>query len=175
VSAFEAEWKREVAQRASGSLTAGLEAEIGRQAARVDRLAAAVADAPDIAPLLAQFREANAKLAELRSRRAKVAPTEAATTKLPSLKQIRAYLDDLASTLEAEPIAARDVLAASFSSIRLVPTAAAYRLELSMAEVCSKPNRGGPLFGLPRTTLRALVSTTRGPVTVRVLAPRRAA
>ena len=34
---------------------------------------------------------------------------------------------------------------------------------------------GGPLFGLPRTTFRALVSSSRGSVTVRVLRPKRAA
>ena len=122
VSAFEAEWKHEMAQRASVSPTDGLDANIGRQATRVDRLSAAVDDAPDIAPLLAQLRDANAKLGELRSRRAKATPAKATTPKRPSAEQIGAYFDDLASTLEAEPAAARDVLAASFSTIRLVPT-----------------------------------------------------
>jgi hypothetical protein len=48
ISAFEAEWKRELTRRAVASPTADLDAEIARQATRVDRLAAAVADAPDI-------------------------------------------------------------------------------------------------------------------------------
>jgi hypothetical protein len=34
---------------------------------------------------------------------------------------------------------------------------------------------GGPLFGLPQTTFRALVSSSRGSATVRVLRPKRAA
>ncbi|HTP50066.1 MAG TPA: hypothetical protein VMK42_05160, partial [Anaeromyxobacteraceae bacterium] len=59
---------------------------------------------------------------------------------MPSPEQIRGYFDGLVSTLEADPAAARDVLAAAFSSVRLVPTASAYRLELTMAEVCSKAN-----------------------------------
>jgi hypothetical protein len=54
---------------------------------------------------------------------------------MPSARQIRAYFDDLDSTLEAEPTGARDILAAAFSTIRLVPTATACRLELAMAEV----------------------------------------
>ena len=142
LSAFETEWKRELAQRAATSPTADLDAAIARQAARVDRLAAAVADAPDIGPLVAQLREANARLGELRERRAKVAPTRLAP-KMPSPEQIRGYFDGLVSTLETDPAAARDVLAAAFSSVRLVPTASAYRLELTMAEVCSKANCGG--------------------------------
>src|SRR5262249_48337752 len=44
---------------------------------------------------------------------------------LPSPEQIRGYFDGLVSTLEADPAAARDVLAAAFSSARLVPTASA--------------------------------------------------
>ena len=75
----------------------------------------------------------------------------------------------------ADPAGARDVLASNFSTVRLVPAASAYRLELTMAEVCGKPNCGGPLFGLPRTTFRALVPAIRGPVAVRVLRPRLAA
>ena len=140
----------------------------------MDRLAAAVADAPDIGHLLAHLREANARLGELRERRAKVAPTRPAP-KMPSPEQIRGYFDGLVSTLEADPAAARDVLAAAFSSVRLVPTASAYRLELTMAEVRSKANCGGPLFGLPQTTFRSLVSSSRGSATVRVLRPKRAA
>jgi hypothetical protein len=34
---------------------------------------------------------------------------------------------------------------------------------------------GGPLFGLPRITFRALVSSRRGPTGVRVLTPKKAA
>ena len=143
VSAFEAEWKHEMAQRASVSPTDGFDADIARQATRVDRLAAAVGDTTDIAPLLAQLRDANAKLGELRSWRAKATPAKATTPKMPSPVQIRAYFDDLPSTLEAEPAAATDVLAASFSTIRLVPTASAYRLEMAMGEVSSKANCGG--------------------------------
>jgi hypothetical protein len=63
---------------------------------------------------------------------------------MPSEKQIRAYFDDLVSTLEAEPAGARDVLAASFRTIRLVPTATAYRLELTMAEVMRWRKLRGP-------------------------------
>jgi site-specific DNA recombinase len=142
ISVFEVEWKRELAQRAATSPTADLDAAIARQAARVDRLAGAVADAPDIGPLLAHLREANARLGELRERRGRVAPTPPAP-KVPSPEQIRGYFDGLVSTLEADPAAARGVLAAAFSSVRLVPTASAYRLELTMAEVCSKANCGG--------------------------------
>jgi hypothetical protein len=130
------------ARRAATSPTADLDAAIARQAARVDRLAAAVADAPDIGPLVAQLREANARVGELRERRAKVAPTRP-SPKMPSPEQIRGYFDGLVSTLEADPAAARDVLAAAFSSVRLVPTARAYRLELTTAEVCNKSNCGG--------------------------------
>jgi hypothetical protein len=61
---------------------------------------------------------------------------------VPSPEQIRGYFDGLVSTLEADQAATRDVLAAAFSSVRLVPTASAYRLELTMAEVCSKANCG---------------------------------
>ena len=75
-------------------------------------------------------------------RRAKVAPTRPAS-RVPSTEQIRAYFDGLVSTLEADPAEAREVLAAAFSSVRLVPTASAYRLELTMAEFCSKANCGG--------------------------------
>jgi hypothetical protein len=142
VSAFETEWKRELARQAVDSPMADLDAQISRQAARVDRLAAAVGDAPDIAPLVAQLREANAKLGELRGRRNNLGPARTATLKMPSPEQIRAYFDELASTLEAEPAAARDVLAASFSTIRLVPAGNAYRLELTMAEVRGEPNCG---------------------------------
>ena len=143
VSAFEAEWKRALARRSAASPTANLDADITRQTARVDRLAAAVADAPDIRPLVAQLREANARLGELRERRAGLAPTRAAAPTMPGPERIRAYFDDLVSTLESDPAGAREVLASSFSTVRLVPTASAYRLELTMAEVCGKPNCGG--------------------------------
>lgn len=137
----------------------------------MDRLAAAVADAPDIGPLVAQLRDANARLGELRERRAKATPSRTTVPKMPSLDQIR----DLVGTLEADPSAAREMLTASFSTVRLVPTAHAYRVEMTVAEVCAGESCGGTLFGLPQTTFRALVPTRRGPVTVRVLAPRRAA
>ena len=94
----------------------------------MDRLAAAVADAPDIRPLVAQLREANARLAELRERRAKLSPGKAQAPTMPSPERIRAHFDDLVSTLESDPAGARDVLAASFRTVRLVPTARAYRL-----------------------------------------------
>jgi hypothetical protein len=131
---------------------ADLDADIARQTARVERLAAAVADAPDIGPLVAQLREANARLGELRERRAKVAPGRAAAPPVPSPERIRAYFDDLVSTLESDPAGARDVLAASFSTVRPVPTASAYRRELTMAEVCGKPNCGGPIRTTKQTT-----------------------
>jgi hypothetical protein len=115
---------------------------IARQTTRVDRLAAAVADAPDIGPLVSQLREANARLGQLRERRSKLASARAVAPTKPSPERIRGYFDDLVSTLESDPAAARDVLAASFSTVRLVPTASAYRLELTMAEVCGKPNCG---------------------------------
>ena len=143
ISAFETEWKRELARRVVASPTAELDAEIERQSARVDRLAAAVADAPDIGPLLAQLRDANARLGALRERRAKVTPKRNSPPKLPSLERIRCYFDDLVGTLEADPSAAREVLAASFSTVRLVPTAHAYRLEMTVAEVCAGENCGG--------------------------------
>jgi hypothetical protein len=143
IEAFEAEWKSETARRAARAPTADLDAEIARQAARVDRLAAAVADAPDIAPLLAQLRRENATLTQLRARRANLPAAPKTAPTMPSAVQIRAYFDDLVSTLEAEPAGARDILAASFSTIRLVPTATAYRLELTRAEVCASPNCGG--------------------------------
>lgn len=143
VEAFEAEWKSETARRAARAPTADLDAEIARQAARVDRLAAAVADAPDITPLLAQLRRENATLTELHARRANLPAAPKTAPTMPSAKQIRAYFDDLVSTLEAQPAGARDILAASFSTIRLVPTATAYRLELTMAEVCASQNCGG--------------------------------
>ena len=93
--------------------------------------------------LEANLREANARLGELRERRAELAPARAAAPTMPSPERIRAYFDDLVSTLESDPAGARDVLASSFSTVRLVPTASAYRLELTMAEVCGKPNCGG--------------------------------
>jgi hypothetical protein len=141
----------------------------------VDRLAASVADAPDIGPLVAQLRDANTRLGELRERRAMVAPRTVPAPTTPSPERIRAYFDDLVSTLGSDPAGARDVLAASLRTVRLVPTPSAYRLELTMAEVCGKPNCGGPLFGLPQTTFRALVSSSRGSAAVRVLRPKRAA
>ena len=58
-----------------------LDAEIVRQATRVDRLAAAVAEAPEIAPLLAQLRKADA---ELRARRARLPTATKATPTMPS-------------------------------------------------------------------------------------------
>ena len=161
VSAFEAEWKHEMAQRASVSPTDGFDADIARQATRVDRLAAAVGDTPDIAPLLAQLRDANAKLGELRSRRAKATPAKATTPKMPSPVQIRAYFDDLPSTLEAKPAAAMDVLAASFSTIRLVPTASAYRLEMATGEVSSKANCGGAIRATQQTILSFVADIAR--------------
>ena len=115
------------------------------------------------------------RLGELREGRAKLAPARAAAPTMPGLERIRAYFADLVSTLESDPAGARDVLASSFSTLRLVPTATAYRLELTMAEVCGKPNCGGPLVGLPRTTFRALVTSSRGQGRVRVLTPSRAA
>jgi hypothetical protein len=94
-------------QRAAASPTADLDVDIARQTARLDRLAAAVADAPDIGPLVAQLREANARLGELRERRAERAPARAAAPTMPSPERIRAYFDDLVSTLESDPVGAR--------------------------------------------------------------------
>ena len=95
------------------------------------------------ASVVERLREANARLGELRERRAKVAPARAAAPPVPSPERIRSYFDDLVSTLESDPAGARDVLASSFSTIRLVPSRTTYRLELTMAEVCGKPNCGG--------------------------------
>ena len=65
------------------------------------------------------------RLGELRERRAKLAPARAAAPTMPGLERIRAYFADLVSTLESDPAGARDGLASSFSTLRLVPTATA--------------------------------------------------
>jgi len=99
ISAFEAEWKRQLAHRAATSPTADLDTDIVRQVTRVDRLAAAIADAPDICALLAQLREASARLVELRERRTALAPRRTAPPTMPSPERIRRYFDGLVSTL----------------------------------------------------------------------------
>ena len=123
----------------------GVDTVFGLDGSHVIQVFDALADAPDIAPLLAQLRRENATLTELRARRAKLPAAPKTAPGMPSAKQIRAYFDDLVATLKAEPAGARDILAASFSTIRLVPTATAYRLELTMAEVCASQNCGGPI------------------------------
>jgi hypothetical protein len=100
---------------------------------------------------------------------------DAAGVGAPGVERSRAYFEDVVGTLEANPCAAQDLLSESFSTVRLIPTNSAYRLELTMAEARGGASCGGPLFGLPRTTFHALVSSSRGSVTVRVLRPKRAA
>jgi hypothetical protein len=68
------------------------------------------------------------RLVELRDRRDKLAPRRTALPTMPSPERIRGYFDDLVTTLESDPAGAREALAGGFSSVRLVPTANAYRL-----------------------------------------------
>ena len=100
---------------------------------------------------------------------------------------MRAYFLDVAGTLTAEPEKGRELLRLTFPIMTLRPLGRAYRLEMQMGtaapvarsgrsqEVCFESSCGGPPFGLPRTTFRALVPAIRGPVAVRVLRPRLAA
>lgn len=123
--------------------TATIDADIRRAEGRVEKLARAVGDAPDIAPLLDQLRKADEDLKRLRAARAKTPGAPAVAAKLPSAKEIRAYFENLADTLESEAEGARDVLRGAFSRITLSPLQDHYRVEMILSEVRRNGHCGG--------------------------------
>jgi len=94
--------------------------------------------------------------------------------------RIRAQWADLAGLLSSGAPGAWETLAASVRGITMRPTGrngtAAYSREIQLQatarSVSVTCDCGGPLFGLPQTTLRALVSSSRGSATVRVFRPK---
>jgi hypothetical protein len=92
-----------------------------------------LADNGDVEAILGRLRAEESKLRELRKRRdAIVAPTDSAPPP-PSVERVRAYFENVAGALLANPEGAREALAAAFSSITLRPVGRSYRLELEMA------------------------------------------
>ncbi|HET6984583.1 MAG TPA: hypothetical protein VFI53_20735, partial [Myxococcaceae bacterium] len=131
--AFRAEWATATARLASSAPSAELDEELGRLTARVDRLTDLLANNGDVEAILRRLRAEEAKLREVRERRdAQVAP-KASAPPPPSAQRVRAYFEDLAGTLLANPEGAREALAAAFSGITLRPIGRSYRLELEMA------------------------------------------
>ena len=150
-----------------------------RRSARGDRGApfdprGAVAECPDIVPLLARLKVADAKLRELRAARNKVTPMRASATPRCPPRGNRRLLQRSVRVLNESRRAP-----AMCSGPHSAPSAW-FRSERATAwnslSRRSPMNRdcGGALFGLPQTTLRALVSSSRGSSRVRVIRPKRA-
>jgi DNA invertase Pin-like site-specific DNA recombinase len=131
--AFRTEWAAAAASLASTTPSAELDEEVGRLTARVDRLTDLLADNGDVEAILRRLRAEEAKLRELRERRDALAAPKGSAPPPPSAERVRAYFEDVAGTLVANPEDAREALAAAFSGITLRPVGRSYRLELEMA------------------------------------------
>jgi hypothetical protein len=106
---------------------------MGRLTARVDRLTEFLADNGDVEAILRRLQAEEAKLREVRERRDALVAPKGATPPPPSAQRVRAYFEDVAGTLLANPEGAREALAAAFSGITVRPVGRSYRLELEMA------------------------------------------